>query len=287
MARLIRHDLSESDTRPGSTLRPIARYELERDGETVAGVTLGRAEVFERQPLEHTLARWSFPAGDLVTGAAVLTAGADAAPTGVPVYLDINGAVYDDADDRCAIARESGFELAIEKHRLAWTDSGQPLIESDELAFRTLVEVGRDRLVEVMAGAATSTLDRVDSLSLTRQDPRRWADSFIAHDARSADQDSWLLAESTGGKPIGVVGISADGSNATLCYVCVAPAYRGRRLGEQLVHAGYRAARRRGLGTVYAYVDAANRPMLAALERSGARVESWHKRLFVRPPHGS
>src|SRR5437660_8022574 len=110
MERLIRHDLSESDMRPGSTLRPIARVELERDGETVAGVTLGRAEVFERQPIEYALARWSFPEADVVAGAAVLTAGADAAPAGVPLYLDVNAAVYDDADDRCAIAGKCGFE---------------------------------------------------------------------------------------------------------------------------------------------------------------------------------
>jgi ribosomal protein S18 acetylase RimI-like enzyme len=286
MERLIRHDLSESDMRPGSTLRPIARVELERDGETVAGVTLGRAEVFERQPIEYTLARWSFPEADVVAGAAVLTAGADTAPAGVPIYLDVNAAVYEDADDRCAVAGKCGFELHIEKLRLAWTDDGQSLNGPTGLTFRTLAEVGRDRLASAMAGAATSTLDRADSLSLAHQDPRHWADSFIAHDARSVDEASWLLAESAGGEPIGVVGISADGNDATLCYLCVAPAYRGRRLGEQLVYAGYRAARQRGLVTVYAYVDAANRPMLSALERSGARVDAWHKWLFVRSPRG-
>lgn len=282
MERLIRHNLSETDARPGSTLRPIARFEVERDGDIVAGVTLGRAEVFERQPLEYTLARWSFPAGDPGTGAVVLSAGVDAAVRGVPLYLDINDSVDDDADDRCTIAREAGFELAIEKHRLAWTDSEQRLIVSHDLTFRTLAEVGRDRLAEVMAGAATTTLDRSDSLSLTRQDVRDWAYRFVDRDVQPADEESWLLAESAAGESVGVVGISADGGSAVLCYLCVVPAYRGRRLGEQLVYAGYRAARQRGLATVYAYVDAVNRPMVAALERSGAKAEEWHRRLFVR-----
>ncbi|MEV4597083.1 hypothetical protein AB0K15_06730 [Amycolatopsis sp. NPDC049253] len=107
MERLIRHDLSETDVRPGSTLRPIVRFELQRDGDTMAGVTLGRAEVLERQPLAYTLARWSFPAGDLAAGAVVLTAGANPALRGAPLYLDINDSAHEDADDRCTIAREA------------------------------------------------------------------------------------------------------------------------------------------------------------------------------------
>jgi RimJ/RimL family protein N-acetyltransferase len=282
MARLIRHDLSETDVRPGSTLRPITRFELERDGDVVAGVTFGRAEVFERQPWEYTLARWSFPAGDAAAGAEVLSAGADPALRGAPLYLPLNGSVHDDVDDRCAIARESGFELAVERHCLVWTDSGQPLTVAHDLRFRTVAEIGRARLAEVMAGAAATTLDRNDRLSLTRQDPRDWADRFIRQDVQPADEKSWLLAESPEGEPVGVTGISAAGDSAILCYLCVVPGYRGRGLGEQLVYAGYRAARRRGLATVSAYVDAVNRPMAAALERAGAQAEERRRRLFVR-----
>ncbi|MEV4597084.1 GNAT family N-acetyltransferase [Amycolatopsis sp. NPDC049253] len=153
---------------------------------------------------------------------------------------------------------------------------------SDDLRFRTLAEVGRERLAEVMAGAATTTLDRGDRLRMIRQDPRDWADSFLRHDVRPADERSWRLADSPEGESVGVVGISATGDSAVLCYLCVVPEYRGRRLGEQLVYAGYRAARRRGLAAVHAYVDTENRPMIAALERSGAKAGKWRRRLFVR-----
>ncbi|WP_239155391.1 GNAT family N-acetyltransferase [Amycolatopsis sp. FDAARGOS 1241] len=131
------------------------------------------------------------------------------------------------------------------------------------LRFRTLAEVGRERLAKVMAGAVTTTLDRNDRLNLSRQDPRNWTGSFIHHDVQPADEKSWLLAESPDGESVGVVGISAAGDSAILCHLCVVPEYRGRRLGEQLAYAGYRAARQRGLATIYAYVDAVNRPMVA------------------------
>lgn len=186
--------------------------------------------------MEYTLARWSFPAGDPVTGAVVLVAAADAAERGVPHYLDINDSLDDDADDRCAIARESGFELAIERHRLKWTDNEYPLPVSHDLTFRTLAEVGRDRLAEVMASAATTTLDRTDSLSLTRQDAQDWAGTLIDEGVQLGDEKSWLLAESAAGASVGVVGISADDDSAILCYLCVMPAYGGRQLGEQLVY---------------------------------------------------
>ncbi|MEW2506126.1 hypothetical protein AB0878_37315 [Amycolatopsis sp. NPDC047767] len=214
---MIRHHLSETDVRPGSTLRPIVRLELDRDGDIVAGVTLGRAEVFERQPLAYTLARWSFPAGDTATGVVVLSAGADPALRCAPLYLDINDSVHEDADDRCTIARDTGFELAVERHRLAWVDTGQPLIVSHDLRFRTLAEVGRERVAEVMASAATTTLDRSDRRGLTRQAPRDWADSFLRQDVQPADEKSWLLAESPEGESAGVVGISAAGDSAVLC----------------------------------------------------------------------
>ena len=49
--------LDPSEVRAGSTLRPIARFVAERDGTEAASVVFGRAEIFEREPLEYALAR--------------------------------------------------------------------------------------------------------------------------------------------------------------------------------------------------------------------------------------
>jgi hypothetical protein len=45
--------LDPSKVRAGSTLRPIARFVAERDGTEAASVVFGRAEIFEREPLER------------------------------------------------------------------------------------------------------------------------------------------------------------------------------------------------------------------------------------------
>jgi hypothetical protein len=65
-----RIELDPSQVSPGSTLRPIARFEAGQ-----ASVVLGRAEIFEREPLEYAVARLSWE-GDQSAAAAVVTAAA-------------------------------------------------------------------------------------------------------------------------------------------------------------------------------------------------------------------
>ncbi|WP_353074039.1 DUF664 domain-containing protein [Amycolatopsis carbonis] len=72
----------------------------------------------------------------------------------------------------------------------------------------------------------------------------RPADSFVRHDVQPTDENSWLLAEAPERESAGVVGISAAGDSAVLSYLCVAPEYRGRRPGGQLVVPPWPSGRR-------------------------------------------
>ena len=271
---------------PGSTLQPMARFAAVLDGEECASVVLGRAEVFEREPPEFTVARLSWSAGLSAAADAVVTAAVHAVPTGTEVYFAISAAVSANHVERREIAQGSGFSLFQEKEGFQWTDTGQSLPEPTGLVVRPMAEVGRELFAAVIGRCLVGTLDRTDALFFPRYRPGQWAGLFLERHAEPADEQSWLLAETPDGEPVGFVGIAGrpdDPATGTLVLVGVLPEQRGNRYVDVLLHAGYRGARARGFTKVLSFVDVANHPMTAAMHRTGndPGAHPWHKWIYV------
>ena len=238
---------------------------------------LGRAEIFEREPLEYAAARFSWAENEEQAAGDVLRAAVRGAP--LPLYFPVGV-----DDGRRGIAEACGFSLFQEKEGFWWADTGQELPPTGLLRLLPMSLIGRDPFVPLLTRCLTATLDRTDALTLGRHRHRQWAVTFLDHHAQPPDQDSWLYAESVAGEPIGFVGLSRrEGDVGTITLVGVLPEQRGHHYVDQLVTAAYRAARARGFAGVLSHVDVANHPMMAAMHRTGARADThpWHKWLYV------
>lgn len=277
--------LDPSHVRPGSTLRPIARFVAQRGAVEQASVVFGQAEIFEREPVEYALARLSWTEDRPDAASDVVSAAVRAAPPGAPVYFPVSAAVSSDHDDRRAIAEACGFGLVQEKEGW-WADTGQDLPQPAGLRLRPMSQIGRRPFVSLIARCHATTLDRGDALTFARHQPEQWAATFLEHHAQGPDQDSWLRAESADGAPIGFVGLTGregDAATGTITLIGVLPEQRGHRYVDQLIYAALRAARARGVTGVLSHVDVDNHPMMAAMRRTGASADAhpWHKWLYA------
>jgi hypothetical protein len=206
-------------------------------------VVLGRAEIFEREPLEYAVARLSWD-GDQSAAAAVVTAAA-AAVDG-PVYLPLNAVSGADHSARCQLAQACGFELFQEKEEFRWADDGQAVPEPS-LRLTPLSRLGREPFVPVIGRCVAQTLDRTDALVVARHGPEAWTTAFLDHRATGADAESWLYAETSDGVASGFVGLAeSDPGVGTIVLIGVVPDQRGHRHVDQLIRAAYRAGRARG-----------------------------------------
>ena len=100
-----RVELDPAQVRPGSTLRPIARFESGS-----ASSVLGRAEIFEREPLEFAVAQPAWD-GDPKAAVAVVTAAADAVEGRAAGFVPVIArcvARTSDRTDALIVARHGG-----------------------------------------------------------------------------------------------------------------------------------------------------------------------------------
>jgi GNAT superfamily N-acetyltransferase len=286
--------LDPTRVEPGSTLRPIAQFLVERGGVVLASAVLGRAEIFERAPLEYAVARLRWSGGPVAAvGAvrAVVAAAVRAAPPGPAVYLPVNGAVSPDHAACRGVAEACGLVLFQEKEGFWWADTGQVLPEPAGLRLESMPRIGRAAFVTVIGRCLAQTLDRTDAVVFGRQGPEGWAGAFLDHRAAGDDAGSWLFAQTAGGDPVGFVGLAqrvGEPGVGTIVLVGVVPEHRGNGHVDQLLAAAYRAARARGFAAVLAHVDVDNHPMMAAMRRSGADPDAhpWHKWLYTTQPPG-
>jgi GNAT superfamily N-acetyltransferase len=281
--------LDPTAVRPGSTLQPIARFVIEGDDGDLASVVLGQAEVFEREPVEHAIARLSWIPARPDAARAVIAAAARAVPEGRPLHFTVSASsasTNENCDERRAIAEDVGFALIQEKEGFWWSDQGQPLPEPSGLVLSPMSEIGPAAFVEIMTRCMAGGLDRVDAAMIARRSIGDWVPAFLAEHATPDDHGSWLRADSPDGTPVGFVGLAmrdGDPEVGTIVHIGVRPEQRGRHYSERLLQAAYRAARARGIRGILSHVDVQNHPMMAAMQRSGASAHAhpWHNWHFV------
>lgn len=287
------HDALISSWEEGSS-SPDWTIVAEVDGRAVARGTLLTSPLGGGiATLEGTAAfLWADPrADDVAAVGAVLDALADRLRPHGPTTLDrrVNPEHHADVPRMRRLLESAGFSVFQEKLGFAWTPNVPMPPAPTRVRIRTFAEVGPERYGAAMAAATAGTLDRNDRYYIDRCGPRGWAGEMLGF-RQPDDAESWLIAETPDGAPIGYVAVSAfDADTWTIAHVGVVPEARGRGHVHDLLAAADLAARGRGFIAGLSDVDSLNAPMIAAMERAGHRSDLrpwhvWHYRREVPGP---
>ena len=193
------------------------------------------------------------------------------------LQANTNLEVHEHPWSRTHLFEALGFQLFQEKHGYLWVDQGQPL--DDSLETRSLEEVGDDFYRSVFSLIPARGLDRNDNYYYAATGPENWA-SVMMTEFGPDDRASCLIGYD-GGKPIGMVGVSAfdEEDTGTIAYIGVLPDERGRGFGRRLLLAATAAARQRGFKQILSDVDVLNIPMRTAMVATGHHpdLRPWHR----------
>jgi len=145
------------------------------------------------------------------------------------------------------------------------------------LALATFSEETTGSFIQVMTASLSQSLDAAE-LELS-SDGRT---ALLAHRTNGQPKDElWLLLLEKG-KPAGII-LGNDMGEGTLemVYCGVAPAFRGKGLGQCLVAILLRRGRELGYDRLRLCVDEKNRPAIAIYEKTGFR-RIGERRVFFR-----
>lgn len=188
---------------------------------------------------------------------------------------------WDRQDTRAmnAALEAAGFVVGREKVFVERDISGYASPYEDPCEYRSLVEVGEERFIEIMSEAATG--DPFENPE--ERDPRRDFRSLMDYAGDRFDPTWWKVAF-LGARPVGVIlpqafpGSETDGS---LFYVGVVPDHRGRGLGRMLHATGLESLARKGITRYVGSTDSRNLPMLAIFAANGCAQSGTQ--LFYKP----
>ncbi len=186
-----------------------------------------------------------------------------------------------DADER--ILRAAGMEPLAD---LISMECESPRCTSAESKRWRFIDHRRFRcatLIETLCRTYEDTLDcpRLQGL-------RSPKDILSSHRSTGAYRPRWWWLAMDEGKPAGCILVNAalNDSAAVVVYMGVVKEYRGRRLGEAMLHHAQQHTQREGVQRLQLSVDADNRHAKRCYERFGF-VETGRKRCFtVFSPRG-
>jgi RimJ/RimL family protein N-acetyltransferase len=148
----------------------------------------------------------------------------------------------------------------------------EPFFVPEQLAFRTLGEVGDEAFIGAIAKVSEGTLDQEIQEERERMGAEGAARAFF-EDAMGVKHDPswWWLAYAPSGKLVGLVMPAEPPAFLTVFYVGVVPEMRGRGYVDDLLAAGTGSllSARSGSKPLRADTDVANAPMAAAFRRAG------------------
>jgi ribosomal protein S18 acetylase RimI-like enzyme len=176
-----------------------------------------------------------------------------------------------DATDRITAAEKAGLRFFVERINVRWgPESGLPP-RSTRLRFEPATD---DILVaKVLAALCENTLDAYARRDVQRYGVRRAAELTIEESAAlPGGRDWWRLAYNRDGDVVGIVMPTMTTDFATLSYVGVVPAHRGRHYIDDLVIEALHIFTEAGQTLVNDATDVGNTPMAASFERVGYRV---------------
>jgi RimJ/RimL family protein N-acetyltransferase len=176
----------------------------------------------------------------------------------------------DHPEERVALLEEAGFVLERETRRFEWPGGAVRPASGERLTYRTLAEVGEDAFVEALAAVSTDSLDQRDREERERQGAAGAARELLAELRRLEYEPAWWeLAYGAAGELVGLVMPARNPTFATIGYIGVTPAQRGRGYVDALLARGTATLLGAGATAIRADTDRRNAPMANAFARAG------------------
>jgi ribosomal protein S18 acetylase RimI-like enzyme len=256
--------------------RPEWCYLAERDDRPVARVGLWTLPS-RAIPLDLILldAPWDEP--ELTTGTALLRAALRAArdlgATHLGHTLDtppMPPQWQDHLERRVLLLGRLGFTIERQTRRFAWrAETGVPG-ETGHLRYRTLAEVGEAAFLAALEEVSTGSLDQHDREARARVGPTRAArDLLTLLQGLEYAPEWWQLAYTPQGDLVGLAMPAKTLAAATIGYIGVVPAYRGRGHINDLLARCTATLSAAGFTEIRADTDLDNAPMANAFRRAG------------------
>ena len=176
------------------------------------------------------------------------------------------------------VARAAGFQVLAELVYLERDLTATPPAPQGGLTWRRYGEFDDKQLIRVIAATYEGSLDCPDLCGV-----RAMEEVIAAHKNSGIFRpESWWIAEN-GGEAVGCILVNdvATGAKADVVYVGVAPPWRGRGFGREMIEHASAATAERGLHAIALAADARNAPATRIYEAAGFH-ETARRVAYVR-----
>ncbi|MBG0828184.1 GNAT family N-acetyltransferase [Planomonospora sp. ID67723] len=176
-----------------------------------------------------------------------------------------------DAQARIAAAEKAGLRQRVERLNLRWLPEYGLPPRSTRLTFTPADDdaVVLDLLARILVGS----LDDWDQRALKEKGPEETAREALEELLDfPGGRGRWRFAHDAAGELVGVVMPTRNSMSATIGYIGVDPAHRGRRYADDLVAEALHIFSAEGEPQVNDNTDVDNAPMAASFARLGYRV---------------
>jgi RimJ/RimL family protein N-acetyltransferase len=174
------------------------------------------------------------------------------------------------AEQRVTLLESVGFSLTRETLRFESRDSHPAGSGLQRLSYRSLEEVGDDAFIAALVQVSAGSLDRRTQQERDLHGAEQEAsESFEMLRQMEHEPGWWELAYTPGGDLVGLIMPAKNPTFATIGYIGVVPAQRGRGYVDDLLARGSATLRAAGFMLIRADTDVYNTPMARAFRRAG------------------
>ncbi|MGI8332518.1 GNAT family N-acetyltransferase [Actinomadura scrupuli] len=175
---------------------------------------------------------------------------------------------------RRAAAVRAGLTDELERLRYEWTPAAGLPGSSGRLIFRP--EPGDDVFLSALRRVADGSLDVTTRRKIAASGAERQARADLdLYREMPGDREWWRLARTADGELAGLAMPNLSVYGPVVGYLGVVPELRGRRYIDDILAEITRFHAQNGARRITATTDVTNRPMAAAFERAGYRVQEF------------
>ncbi|MGV9328120.1 GNAT family N-acetyltransferase [Streptosporangium sandarakinum] len=176
-----------------------------------------------------------------------------------------------DVADRVEAAERAGLRHSVERLNLRWIPEYGLPPRSTRLTFAPADD--DEAVLDVLTRITEGSLDAWDRHRLAEQGPRKTAEATLEDIAGfPGGRHRWRLACDAAGDVVGITMPTRNATTATIGYIGVDPAYRGRHYIDDLVAETLHIFTAEGEPEVRDSTDVGNAPMAASFARIGYRI---------------
>lgn len=260
----------------GGAMRPAWCYVAE-DGDRLVGRVAAWTLPHREIPLDLVLLDVPWDDQDLTIGVQLLH---QTLQTMTTAGAEVIGHVLDspvmapqwqyEHERRVALLERVGFRVARETDRFEWVAEKCPPSVPQRLTYRGLDDVGEAAVIDAIQQVSAESLDARDQHEREIDGPEAAACALFGN-LRQMDYKPawWELAYNPTGELIGLVLPTRSPTTATIGYVGVVPAHRGRGYVDDLLARATLTLHTAGATIIRTDTDVGNAPMANAFRRAG------------------